>query len=233
MAQAPERVPVPVLIPTSKFPHLKRIVETLELLCPECSRVKQTPIWFKFKDALEKGWVEPIAGPAIPGRQQVSKDGMIATSFTVFCIDCGAPAGQPSDNGVLDLSVIPADWVQNKGGIGGGTGNPVNYDGDIPVAVMPKGPIVQMDDDAPTRGKMGKGGKKHAKVSDMNPANRNAANKRAEEIKAAKAALARAKKSGMLGNAIKENASNPDYKKFVAAQVAEGAAGKKGTVKNV
>ncbi len=220
----PQRVPVPVLIPTSKFPHLKRIVETLMCLCPECTKVNATPSWFKFKDALESGWVEPIAGPAIPGRQQVSAQGMIATSFTVFCPNCGGPAGTPTDNGVLDLSVIPKDWVQTFTA-GAASAAPVSYDGDIPVAKMPKGPILSMEDEAP-RGKRGA-----KKITDLNPASRVQARKLEQDRENARKALERANKAGLLGKAVKENQTPSNYRQFRTAQ--EVPAGKKGQVSTV
>ncbi len=233
MSELPKRVPVAILIPTSQYPWLKRIVNSLRCKCPNCTREMQTPVWFSFLEAHEAGYVEPIAGPAIKGRQQVSAQGMIATSFAVFCPKCGGPAGEPTDNGLLDLLVIPKDWVQNVSGEG--TGTVLTFEGDKPEHIparMDAPAVVMEHEEVPVPAPRGKGKNKRAKISDMSPANRKVARDLAQDQKNAKKALERAKKAGLLDAAVKENKTKADVGAFKAAQLSPEPKGKK-AVKNV
>ncbi len=113
---------------------------------------------------------------------------------------------------------------------GEGTGTVLTFEGDKPEHIparMDAPAVIMEHEEPPVRTKAGKASKKHAKVSDMTPGNRRVARDLAADQKAAKAALARAQKAGLLDKALKENKTKPDLQAFKAAQLSPAKAGKK------
>lgn len=156
--------PVPVVIPTSQFPHLRELVKELDFPCAVCSAKTGAPVYRTFLEAVR----EPLSAPSISGKVPVTKMGMYATRFVVLCPECRcAPKGGPfiQGEGIIDLLDIPKGYKrparpQNNAADGG-----MSYDdaeaiqaklesgqGDAASAVRMEGPP--------------KGGRK--KVSDLN-----------------------------------------------------------------
>jgi len=94
--------PVPTVIPSGQFPHLRELVKELDFPCAVCTAKTGAPVYRSFLDAVK----EPLSAPAIHGKPSVTKMGMYATRFAIFCPECRcAPKGGPfiEGEGIIDL----------------------------------------------------------------------------------------------------------------------------------
>lgn len=103
--------PVPTVIPSGQFPHLRQLVKELDFPCAVCSAKTGAPVFRSFMDAVK----EPLSAPAIQGKAPMTKMGMYATRFAIFCPECRcAPRGGPfiEGEGIIDLlnPLIPKDY---------------------------------------------------------------------------------------------------------------------------
>jgi hypothetical protein len=96
--------PVRSILPTSQYPHLKRIVHELDYMCASCSSASGGgEVWKTFMESERS----PISGPGIS-----SKKGMVATTFLLLCPECRTvPTGGPFiESGIINLLNVPADY---------------------------------------------------------------------------------------------------------------------------
>lgn len=103
--------PVPTVIPSGQFPHLRQLVKELDFPCAVCSAKTGAPVFRTFLDAVK----EPLSAPSIAGKAPMTKMGMYATRFAIFCPECRcAPRGGPfiEGEGIIDLlnPSIPKDY---------------------------------------------------------------------------------------------------------------------------
>ena len=103
--------PVPVVIPSGEFPHLRQLVKELDFPCAVCTAKTGAPVFRTFLEAVK----EPLSAPSIKGKAPITKMGMYATRFVILCPECRcAPKGGPfiQGEGIIDLldPSIPKDY---------------------------------------------------------------------------------------------------------------------------
>ena len=174
--------PVPTVIPSGQFPHLRSLVKELDFPCAVCSAKTGAPVFRSFMDAVK----EPLSAPSIAGKAPQTKMGMYATRFAIFCPECRcAPRGGPfiEGEGIIDLlnPAIPLNYKrparpQNNVADGG-----MSFDD--AEAMQEKIEKEQGDAASAVRmqNELPKGGKK--KVSDLNKGKLNKAQKAAKAKK--------------------------------------------------
>ncbi len=226
-AGLPMKVPVKIIIPSSQYPWLEKVVPEIFLKCRDCSKVMERPFMVPFL----KCDFEPLSGPAMVGKASSSVNGMYCTRMSCFCPQCGAPLETGEERGIFDLLKVPRDYKRPPDMIGN-TGASVVFDGaenrllamqsdmvaDAPAAVATRGEDGEQIAFEPIRSTRPK--KAYKKKSDLNrapvrapqpapaPLAAQPSGKRAptpQEQALAKAALERA--SGLLPDVLKENAT--------------------------
>ena len=146
------------VLPTSKYPHLRKVVRELIFKCPSCTSGHNRPVYWTWEEAVK----DPLSGPSVPGKPSVTPKGMIATRFAVFCPDCGVKMGGSyvDASGIIDLLSVPQDFKRPPMPAED-TGDSVSFDdGD--------GAAVKMPATEKATSPFGKG-KKSKKKSDLNP----------------------------------------------------------------
>lgn len=150
--------PVPAVIPAAQYPHLKALIKELDFPCATCSAKVGSPVFHTFEEAVK----EPLSAPSIKGKPMITKMGMYATRFAIFCPETRIPPnGGPfiQGQGIIDLLAIPPDYKRPQRASNQAAAGGISYD-DAEALQAAATPAVRMPSGPP------KGGKK--KKSDLN-----------------------------------------------------------------